>query len=268
MDKRTSKNPPPSLTNVAVPQPSPRPRKAFLTHVREWADALVIAYVLAMFIRTFCVELFKIPTGSMTPTLVGDLAAEFDYDDDGEKDLVILKDRYHIQVFYRKGGEYVRNEIIENPPSEKIVGRKFTKRYDMILVNKFAYWFSLPKRGDIIVFKVPHQIWTRERPIFIKRCVGLPGELIEIAQGHLLVNGKIITQPEAFQHIYYVNEIRSGSLYIYFTYAVVPKDCVYGFGDNSLSSYDGRAWDGIPIDNLKGKAFFRYYPLSKIGFIR
>jgi signal peptidase I len=266
MDKQTPKSATPALTTVAVGQPPPaRQRKPFLTHVREWADALVIAYVLAMFIRTFCVELFKIPTGSMTPTLVGDYVAEFDYDDDGEKDLVLLKDPYVIHVFYRKGGEYVRNEIIQNPPTEKMLNRKFKKRADMILVNKFAYWFTLPKRGDIVVFKVPHQIWSRSRPIYIKRAVGFPGELIEIAQGKLLVNGQVITHPEVFQHIHYVNEI-PGS--IYFTQAVVPKDCIYVFGDNSLSSFDSRKWDGVPIENLKGKAFFRYYPFSKIGFVK
>ena len=150
-----------------------RQPKGIFTHLREWLDALVIAYILAMFIRTFVVELFRIPTGSMSPTLIGDKVAMYDYDDDGDEDLVLLKRPNRIHVFYKEGDHYIKDEVISFPPLDKIyrLTRKFRKRHDMIAVCKFAYWFSPPRVGDIVVFKVPIVIWDPTRPINIKRAV-------------------------------------------------------------------------------------------------
>lgn len=244
--------------------------KSILGIVREWADALVIAYVLAMFIRTYVAEPFKIPTGSMTPTLVGDYAADYDYDGDGEKDLVLIKpDSRYIHVFYKKNGKYIRNERITHidPADLNAIRSLASLREDMIIVNKFAYWFKLPKRGDIVVFKVPDKpggIWNRMRPIYIKRCIGLPGETVTIDHPNLLINDKLITEPEIFKNNEYVNDC-NGKLY---TSETVPENEIYVFGDNSKNSLDSRYWGGVPFDNLKGKAFLRYWPPRKFKFLR
>ena len=74
----------------------------------------------------------------------------------------------------------------------------------MIVVDKFAYWFTPPKRGDIVVFKVPHNIYTREKPVYIKRAIGLPGDEVEIRDGAIYINGKKLTG-EPYDHIYYMN---------------------------------------------------------------
>jgi len=247
-------------------------KKGFWGIVKEWTDALVIAYVLAMFIRTYVGEPFKIPTGSMTPTLVGDRAADFDYDGDGEKDLVLLKiyePSPHLHIFYKKNGKYVRNEkIYQVSPSVISAIDSMSKiRNDMIIVNKFAYWFKTPKRGDIVVFRVPNRpggIWNRLKPIYIKRCVGFPGERISIEHPYILADGKVLDEPEIFRINEYVNDCSSK----YYTSEVVPENQIYVFGDNSKNSLDSRYWGGVPFDNIKGKAFLRYWPLNKFKFLK
>ncbi|MHC4598785.1 MAG: signal peptidase I [Planctomycetota bacterium] len=101
---------------------------------RENLEAIIVAVIMALVIRHFCVEAFKIPTSSMEPTLFG------------------------------------------NHPSEAIVG-------DRILVNKFVYRFSDPRRWDVIVFKYP----LDRSKNFIKRLIGLPGEEIRLWGGNLYV---------------------------------------------------------------------------------
>lgn len=170
---------------------------SFLMQLRGWVDALIIAYVLAMFIRTFVVELFKIPTGSMTPTLVGDEAAsEYDYDGDGDLDLLLLRHDARtgrqdiLHVFLREGDHYEGQLYVTGLPAETLAQLRASgrPRHDMILVNKFLYWFHPPRRGDIIVFKVPDRPelgrenpWNPDTPIYIKRCVGIPGDHVSIA---------------------------------------------------------------------------------------
>lgn len=237
--------------------------KSFLSHLRDWVDALVIAYILAMFIRSYVVELFKIPTGSMTPALVGDFCAEFDYDGNGEDDLILKKEANYYHAFYKEGGKYVRDEIIYNPPQYKLVGRKFHIRADNIVVDKLSYWFKSPKRGDIVVFKVPEVIFSPEKPVYIKRAIGLPGDEVEIIDGSVYINGERLTG-EPYDHIEYQNRCDRK----YFTHAKVPEGHIMVLGDNSKSSLDSRAWGFVPLENLKGRAFFRYRPFKKISFLR
>ena len=175
----------------------PQAKKGFLALCREWGDALVIAYILAMFIRTFVVELFKIPSASMTPTLIGGRILETDFDNDGEKDLILKPDQsppdlYH--VFFRKNGKFVENRYVRNPALIPVLNSRFKKEDDRIFVNKMAYWFHPPERGDVVVFKVPRVIWNPVRPIYIKRVVGLPGESVEIRDERLWINGSRMTE--------------------------------------------------------------------------
>jgi signal peptidase I len=281
-----------------------KPAAGALTILREWADALVIAFLLAMFIRTFVVELFKIPSGSMTPTLVGtalaggdgggELVMECDYNNDGEKDLILENrnprggPRYH--VFYRHGGKFSRaNEELPVVDLPLEVRRKARARNDRIIVNKFVYWFREPRRGEIAVFRVPPAIYERDKPIFIKRVVGLPGETVAIRQPDLLVDGEVVTTPSVFRRVEYVNAFQYGSSpqgpdyrpkYIdwelrsdgrntmdFFKSATVPAGHYLMFGDNSRSSRDGRDWGAVPANAIKGMAVFRYWPIDTLSFL-
>jgi len=294
----------PSTAEAGPPaQPAAR---TVLGVVREWSDALVIAFLLAMFIRTFVVELFKIPSGSMTPTLVGtsadalgradEYALEWDVDGNGVDDLVLKRlgrgPRYH--VFYRnERHEFVGNEETHDLHEPLEVRRKARARNDRIVVNKFLYWFRPPRRGDIVVFRVPPCIYEPEKPIYIKRVVGRPGEVVEIREPHLYVNGRRVTEPEVFERIQYVNYFGTGNGEPYrpdyiewhlqkyprpgwygsgpwewFDRATVPAGHYLVFGDNSKSSKDSRDWGAVPEANLKGTAILRYWPWDTFGRLR
>jgi len=265
-----------------------------------------------MFIRTFVVELFKIPSGSMTPTLVGDYVAEVDYDGNGQDDLLVLtqdpplRESAVYQVFLRQGegweyqgmqeiatADVVRlNAIRDNGGIDDLFRRVMhrnspvVKRNDKIFVNKFAYWFSPPDRGDLVVFKVPRTIYDDLRPIYIKRAVAFGGEKVALVQteecpegkGRLAINGELVEQPPIFSQLCYGSRVNSESRppenqYRYAPGGVrylgtdVPEGSLLALGDNTDSSSDGRYWGTVPLENLKGKAFFRYSPLSKTGFL-
>lgn len=253
--------------------------------MREWTDALVIAFVFAMFIRVFIVELFKIPTGSMTPTLIGDTIAEVDWNKDGLIDLIISGHQRPL-VFINKGD---RLEVDESArvPLEQIYKWEedgtLKEEHDRILVSKFSYWWNPPDRGDVVVFKVPEIIWDPEKPIFIKRFVGSDGDFISFA-GNLYVEGERVTEPKFFEHHEYINEVGSARQgypeFPYVDYETapfsgksirsvrVPDDSMYVLGDNTNSSLDSRYWGAVPLNHLKGKAFLRYWPINKLGFIK
>ncbi len=260
----------------------------FLTVVREWADALVFAFVLAMFIRTFAVELFKIPSGSMSPTLLGDIVAEGIAVDETARQryylLILERGSDMVQVFRKDegSGRYVyegkrwRGSLTASQLD--LIAREAHLEEHHICVNKFAYWFSKPKRGDIVVFRVPFkrtatayernghvftvQPYNRYQGVYVKRAVAFDGELAEIdEQKRLVINGKVVEEPEFFRYQRYEVPVTG-------VYSVkVPPGQMLVFGDNSGNSYDSRFWGGLPYENLRGKAFFRYRPVKKIGFL-
>ena len=129
---------------------------------------------------------------------------------------------------------------------------------DKLFVNKFIYRFRDPRRFEIIVFKSP------EKPSvdFIKRVIGTPGEVIEIRDGFLLVNG--VPQglpPEIRDNIYY----NQGAFGAAGEKILVPANSFYVLGDNSLNSTDSRIWGFVPRKNLVGRAVFRWWPPNRIG---
>jgi signal peptidase I len=293
MTKRASSPDPRPRGSAPVGEVAPEkkavnpPPQSPLAVMREWMDALVVAFVLAMFIRVFMVELFKIPSGSMTPTLIGTdsggRVANVDYNRDGKKDLLLFRglDDDQPLLFLNNGQRLVAQGHVSVSPGEI----KTYKRNDHILVNKLAYWFHPPRRGDVVVFKVPQQIWDPTKPIFIKRCVGEPGNKLTFdEQGHLIANGQLVSRPDFFQTQSYNLTIepqengfmepegvryREKSLMSRTIESIqVPKDQIYVFGDNTYSSLDSRYWGGVPIDNLKGRAFFLYWPVSQMKFLQ
>lgn len=218
-------------------------RKSLL---REYAEAIVIAVLLALAIRTFVVQAFKIPSGSMVPTL--------------------------------------------------LIG-------DHLLVNKVVYRFRLPERGDVVVFKFPQDRKTD----FIKRVVALPGDVVELADGKLVVN----REPVADAHAHYgpakltgrernlapfhvpkkgeTLRLEGANLELYRllianelkeqdrrgTVDVVDgrvrldgkvletwkagDDYLFMMGDNRDNSFDSRFWGPVRRDDVVGKAMIIYW---------
>jgi signal peptidase I len=275
----------PAPAHASAPHPGPEGYQLTLIGtIREWIEALIIAFIVAMFVRAFVFELFRVPSGSMTPAIIGDLAVQVDIDANGEPDQVVIHPQsfQRYQVFYRIDGVYrgvdnfapsgqllagVRRVAALAPADLGRLERAARPRYDHILVNKFRYWFDpVPQRGDIMVFKVPPPEFRADRPYYIKRVAGLPGETISIGgNGEILSNGERITQPPVFERTYHtplgdwLTQQRNAMR--------VPADAFLAIGDNSYSSRDSRFWGPVPLENLKGKAFIRYWPMDAFGFL-
>ena len=127
----------------------------------------------------------------------------------------------------------------------KIVYTKFEKN----VINNFLpfvdiqsqevmFPFHSPQRGEIVIFKYP-QDETRE---FVKRVVGIPGDLVEIKKGYVYVNGEKITEKYvSYRDVDSTRKFKVGS-YSYFV-----------LGDNRISSNDSRDWGVVPARNIVGK---------------
>jgi signal peptidase I len=146
---------------------------------------------------------------------------------------------------------------------------------DFLFVNKFLYgspvpftdWrlpkIRTPHRGDIIVFKSPS---TGQD--FIKRCVAVAGDTVEVREKDLYLNG--VRQNEPYiQHI--APDVRrrgSGDPRDWFGPYVVPPGNLFMMGDNRDNSADSRYWGPLPLNNIKGKAMFIYFSIDTTrGFI-
>ncbi|MEW6622690.1 MAG: signal peptidase I [Bacillota bacterium] len=124
---------------------------------------------------------------------------------------------------------------------------------DRLLVNKLAYKFGDIQRGDIIIFEPPPSVDSKYD--YVKRVVGLPGETVAVKQGVVYIDGKALDES-------YVNET---PLYE-FQPAKVPDGSLFVLGDNRNHSFDSHLWiEWLSISDVKGKVFFRYWPLDRIG---
>lgn len=130
---------------------------------------------------------------------------------------------------------------------------------NIVLVNRFKYDASAPKRGDIIVFK-PHG--NENMHSSMKRIVGLPGETVQIADGVIYINGK------ALKEKYKVTGNTEAGLAE--EEIVLAGDEFFVLGDNRESSEDSRVADigNVKRSEIEGKAWFRLLPAGKIGFIK
>lgn len=125
---------------------------------------------------------------------------------------------------------------------------------DKLYVEKITYKVSDIKRGDIVVFEAPEA--SNHDEDMIKRVIGLPGETFEIKSGIVYVNGEALDEP------YEAEKPRND-----FEKITVPENHLFVLGDNRNNSLDSRYWGALPIENVIGKAFVRYYPLSQAGVL-
>jgi signal peptidase I len=206
--------------SIEDPEPKKSPRHGVLGFLGEVPGLVLIAFVLALIIRTFLFQAFFIPSPSMEPTLV---------------------------------------------------------EGDRVLVNKIPYYFHDPRRGDIIVFENPNPEAAVDRGVvggffhwlfqglgfqqpesedFIKRVVGLPGDVVEGKRGSVYVNGEKLDEP------YLTQKTRP------FDARTVPARKLFVMGDNRSNSLDSRFSLGyVPIDKVIGKAFVKIWPPSRFGLL-
>lgn len=130
---------------------------------------------------------------------------------------------------------------------------------EYLLTNKLSYRLGKPERGDVIVFKAP----KNQEYDYIKRVAGLPGEKIEIKNGKVYINDKVLEEsflPEDYR-------TSGGSFWREGQEASVPEGEYFVLGDNRSHSSDSREWGVVPLENIIGKAWLRYWPLNKLGLV-
>ena len=200
----------------------PNTKKKTKSVFREYAEAIFIALLLALFIRTFIIQAFKIPSGSMEKTLlIGD----------------------HILVSKFAYGTHIPNEI----PFLNI------KLFDDIILSQ-----EVPKRGEIIVFKYP----KNESRDFIKRVVGIPGDILEVRRQKVYINNQLYEE----EHVWHTETPQNDRFVPRddFGPVVVPPKHLFMMGDNRENSQDSRFWGFLNINKVKGKALMIYWSWNAI----
>ena len=122
---------------------------------------------------------------------------------------------------------------------------------EFVLVNRLAYEFGEPARGDIVVFRSTTQLDLD----LIKRIIGIPGDAVRVADGQVLINGIALNEP-------YINAQPrySGDW-------TVPQGYLFVLGDNRNDSSDSHARGLLPVKNVIGKAILIYWPPPEWGMI-
>jgi signal peptidase I len=179
--------------------------------VREWIKDLFIAFIVAMVVRTFFIQAFRIPSESMVPTLLAG---------------------------------------------------------DHLLVEKITYRFREPRRGEVIVFKFP----LDKDKDYIKRVIGLPGDIVEIRNKVVYLNGKPLKEPYTI-HIDPNVIPKELSPRDFFGPVKVPENSFFVMGDNRDNSFDSRFWGFVPKKDVIGKALIIYLSIdtkakSPLGWVR
>jgi signal peptidase I len=121
-----------------------------------------------------------------------------------------------------------------------------------LIVDKISYRLSQPKRGDVIVFEPP----TRPDEDYVKRVIGLPGEMVEVRDGTVYINGQPLSEP----YIVYP------ATYSYAPRRVGPSE-LFVLGDNRNRSSDSHNWGMLSQDKVVGKAWVSYWPPKQWGLI-
>jgi signal peptidase I len=137
-------------------------------------------------------------------------------------------------------------------------------RSDRVLVNRFIYHFSDPKRKEIVVFNAPKRAALMCRAgVYVKRIIGLPGDRWEERHGYVYIDGKRLDEP-------YIKPDRRDDKTVFLTdllpaAKVIPKDHYLMMGDNRRTSCDSRRWGLVPRKDLIGEVFLTYWPPSRIA---
>jgi signal peptidase I len=309
--------------------------------IRENIEVLLVAIAVAMAIRTFFLQPFKIPTGSMQPTLWGITSnPDFLHDPSIHDDLRPNPD-FKVPNFLQCLAEYWINGVsythvvartdgavrtVQDRPMRFLIfdvkqsfwigddpkpytvwfptdglfrraglasafgganPKVFKKGEDIIkmrsvsgdhlFVDRLTYNFRRPQRGEITVFETRH-IQHSDVPqdqFYIKRLVGMSDETLKISKNRrLVVNGTELTAATPrFENLYSFDPDRDPPPNHYFGHGAlgllangqeyqVPRNHYVVMGDNTRNSLDSRYWGGFPREDVIGKAWFVYWPIS------
>ena len=226
----------------------PNPAGKKKSTLREYVEAIVIALSVALLLRFFVIEAFKIPSGSMVETLaIGDF-------------IFVNKLSYRSEIPYA------------------FLGRRIPKGGTTLLE------WDEPDRGDVVVFRYPND----QKVDYIKRVVALPGDVVEVRGGVLFVNDEEHTRTYEREYRYLSQGCSEERVRLYTEssptgrdYSVLAKDGVqagenwgpvtireghfFPMGDNRDNSSDGRVFGQVPIHYVKGRAMFVWLSMNRCG---
>ncbi len=217
----------------------------FTRGLAEILESLIIAGVLVfLVIRPFFVQAFFIPSESMENTLLG-----------------------------HEAGQPVAGDSSQT--------HKETV-HDHIFVNKLVYRFGSPHRGDIIVFRAPKEADAEHRNsgaqvenVLIKRLMGVPGDSMEIKNGHVYRNNEQLEEFQNSKLPYSIKEKMDPNLEDHFNYATpyrggplkLGPHQYWVMGDNRNDSNDSRYWGPLDDWRVIGKASVIFWPLGRIRLL-
>jgi signal peptidase I len=218
-------------------------KKPFLRRVYEWCQSILVALAIALVIRAFLIQPYRIPSGSMIPTLeIGD-------------QLFVLKCRYGITIPFT---------------DKQIVVWDRPKRGDIIV-------FRNPKDPDrgIFIRMVSPVIWAttlgkvdlNPHKDFIKRVIGTPGDEVMIRHRQVYINKLPIEEPYKVHRMSY-RYSGFDSMDNWEEPIIVPEGHYFVMGDNRDLSSDSRKWGFVPENIIRGKALFIHWPPWRIRWIR
>lgn len=124
---------------------------------------------------------------------------------------------------------------------------------ERVLANKFIYRFEKPEAGDVVVFDDP----TGTVTTLIKRVIAVGGQTVDLVDGKVVVDGVPLDEPYT-----YGKPSEPGPVAMPY---VVPEGSVWVMGDNRTNSADSRWFEAVSLDRIRGKAFLRYWPLSRVA---
>jgi len=213
--------------------------------IRDYIEAFSVALIAALILRALIIQAFRIPTGSM-------------------KDTLLVGDFLLVNKF--------------------IYGAETPTRIPIVDIELPSFRFPAlkqPRRGDIVVFRYPMD----EKVDYIKRCIGVAGDTIEVREGRVYVNhrpegeekfiGKKYDREEGHLVNYYHIKTPDGYEYTIRHYSdrnlrdqnfgpvVVPPNHLFMMGDNRDNSLDSRYWGFMPMKNIVGKALVIYWSWDK-----
>jgi len=130
---------------------------------------------------------------------------------------------------------------------------------DRLVVEKLSYRLHPPEFGDIVVFDPPPQLqqqgYARDQA-FIKRIIGKPGQSVSVQNGSVYLDGVALQEPYiADPPDYFLPPVR------------IPAGSVFVMGDNRNNSNDSHIWGFLPQSNIIGRAWLRFYPVHRMGWV-